>query len=40
MPAIPVDWVVENKRIILRNGGRGGGKEQRVADSKKHKKSV
>jgi hypothetical protein len=36
MPVIPVNRVVDKKRIIGKNEGRGGGEAQRVADPKKH----
>jgi hypothetical protein len=36
MPVIPVNRVVDKKRIIVKNGGQGGGgEEQGVADSNK-----
>jgi hypothetical protein len=35
MPVIAVNKVVDPKRIIQKNGGRGGGEAQGVADPKK-----
>jgi hypothetical protein len=37
MPVIPVDKVVDKKRIIRKMEGRGGGEAQGVADPKKQK---
>jgi hypothetical protein len=34
MPAIPVNRVVDKKRIIRKMEGQGGGKAQKVADPK------
>jgi hypothetical protein len=36
MLVIPVNKVVDPKRIIGKNGGQGGGEAQGVADPKKH----
>jgi hypothetical protein len=35
MPVIPVDRVVDKKRIIEKMEGRGGGQAQRVSDPQK-----
>jgi hypothetical protein len=35
MPVIPVDKVVDPKRIIVKIEGRGGGEAQGIADQKK-----
>jgi hypothetical protein len=36
MPVIPVNMVVDPKRIIRKMEGRGGGEAQGVADPKNH----
>jgi hypothetical protein len=36
MPVIPVNRVVDNKRIIGKNGGRGGGEARGIADPKRY----
>jgi hypothetical protein len=40
LPVIPVNKVVDPKRIIGKNGGRGVGEPLGVTDTKKNKKKI
>jgi hypothetical protein len=40
MPVISVDRMVDNKRIIIKMEGRGGGEAQGVTDQKTNKKAL